>query len=770
MVPAPNPQDYQNNTPAQATSLDLQNSTQTDTIGVTPQAINSGPGYDFFADRLRTDFFMSKAGLAHYKLHDCGLWRSIAHTAQVHGSKVLQEVDSMLRSSPGCPMLNCERHTIGTFDTVTAIAKGKVSFRGRTTAIVYLNKARVFSLQQWCKGFTEIAILLHPRYLQPLQGDVIPLVLDVHIGFGRINLALKAPDAIRWFRASNKMSDALKARVVRAYQKIHARGVVHGSVKLKNMLISTDGRVTLLDFSNGRSVDPNGIVGPAAAEDLVREMDKVKKTLFYDEYKHLQYRDLSLAAGKRMSRYVPEDWESMADLEHPVVYTVPQVDENGGPVIHHIRPFAAHSHPPPLTVSQSPSSEPSQGRILDNQRRKIIHTPPDDTSSDMATAAVAAPALVSCISQPSQKQSKHAPKRVVMPLPFSRPIQPSPKEKQRPEMPPPPLPNKILKNVQGQHRPARQARPENVRRVHFVDQATLPTPSPPRAATSSFQPIIPPSRDSTSSFSFSLPTFSFGSRAATPFPSFGEREQPSGPPSRLHNASLAGVRISHPLPLNTPLRTNYSSRRVATTARAITSFTIQGLPGRRTRRSATRTCGGATVAARPSSSANQGTTKAPPTVKAEADVDHRSHPQGTKRARVSEEMVQAEVQRRKKRKVGHGLPPPRKVWFEQEVQDAMRREEVALVRNNFTSTGLRNSGRTSRPAPKCRRSGCADIRHGHTHNEADPSHLSPDALMREISDIDEAMEVESILSDDVPELEARAQKTGWLWCLFNLAR
>lgn len=80
------------------------------------------------------------------------------------------------------------------------------------------------------------------------------------------------------------MPFVLKKRCVEAFEAIHANGVCHGNVKLSNMLIGADTRVTIINFQNSRCLIPNRSVRLAAASsaELRMEMRKVKFQLEYD--------------------------------------------------------------------------------------------------------------------------------------------------------------------------------------------------------------------------------------------------------------------------------------------------------------------------------------------------------------------------------------------------------------------------------------------------------------------------------------------------------
>ncbi|KAH9025849.1 hypothetical protein EDB85DRAFT_1840222, partial [Lactarius pseudohatsudake] len=85
-----------------------------------------------------------------------------------------------------------------------------------------------------------LALYKSSRYLLPLQGDVVPHVMGVYTGPGKIDIAMDLPHPIFWMEASASMPMVLKDRVVEAFQKLHERGIVHGDVALRHILVGAD--------------------------------------------------------------------------------------------------------------------------------------------------------------------------------------------------------------------------------------------------------------------------------------------------------------------------------------------------------------------------------------------------------------------------------------------------------------------------------------------------------------------------------------------------
>ncbi|KAG9314528.1 hypothetical protein JVU11DRAFT_5325 [Chiua virens] len=122
--------------------------------------------------------------------------------------------------------------------------------------------------KEWYGFYSELALYKSEQYLRPLQGDVVPHIIGVHI----------LPEA-----ASPNMPDALKEKVIAAFEKIHAQGVLHGDPELRHMLIGADGKVMIIDFGMSRANREHPSVGieRAEPEEFRLEMRKVKYKLDY---------------------------------------------------------------------------------------------------------------------------------------------------------------------------------------------------------------------------------------------------------------------------------------------------------------------------------------------------------------------------------------------------------------------------------------------------------------------------------------------------------
>lgn len=115
------------------------------------------------------------------------------------------------------------------------------------------------------------------------------------------------------------MPVVLKDRVVEAFQKLHERGVVHGDVALRHILIGADARVTLIDFQASRADEPNEELGLAMTypgeKDL--EMRRVKFLLNMDNARRKEFRK-SKAALRRAARNKRREQRRQELLQHGI--------------------------------------------------------------------------------------------------------------------------------------------------------------------------------------------------------------------------------------------------------------------------------------------------------------------------------------------------------------------------------------------------------------------------------------------------------------------
>ena len=132
------------------------------------------------------------------------------------------------------------------------------------------------------------------------------------------------PHPVLWMEASAAMPVVLKDRVVEAFQKLHERGVVHGDVALRHILIGADARVKLIDFQASRADEPNEDLGLAATypgeKDL--EMRRVKFLLNMGNARKKEFRK-SKAAHKRSSRNRARAQRRRELLQHGITTGLP---------------------------------------------------------------------------------------------------------------------------------------------------------------------------------------------------------------------------------------------------------------------------------------------------------------------------------------------------------------------------------------------------------------------------------------------------------------
>jgi hypothetical protein len=105
------------------------------------------------------------------------------------------------------------------------------------------------------------------QYLKPLQGVIVPRIIGVHILPGAISIAMELPHQSFWMEASPTMPDVLKERAMQGLEMLHSRGILHGDIELRHVLVGGDGAVTFIDFQLSRSTNPDESVGLEKAEE-----------------------------------------------------------------------------------------------------------------------------------------------------------------------------------------------------------------------------------------------------------------------------------------------------------------------------------------------------------------------------------------------------------------------------------------------------------------------------------------------------------------------
>jgi hypothetical protein len=119
----------------------------------------------------------------------------------------------------------------------------------------------------WIGFNSEMTLYSSEQYLKPLQGVIVPRIIGVHILPGAISIAMELPHQSFWMEASPTMPDVLKERAMQGLEMLHSRGILHGDIELRHVLIGGDGAVTFIDFQLSRSTNPDDSVGLEKAED-----------------------------------------------------------------------------------------------------------------------------------------------------------------------------------------------------------------------------------------------------------------------------------------------------------------------------------------------------------------------------------------------------------------------------------------------------------------------------------------------------------------------
>lgn len=119
----------------------------------------------------------------------------------------------------------------------------------------------------WIGFNSEMTLYNSEQYLKPLQGVIVPRIIGVHILPGAISIAMELPHQSFWIEASPTMPDVLKERAMQGLEILHSRGILHGDIELRHVLVGGDGAVTFIDFQLSRSINPDESVGLEKAED-----------------------------------------------------------------------------------------------------------------------------------------------------------------------------------------------------------------------------------------------------------------------------------------------------------------------------------------------------------------------------------------------------------------------------------------------------------------------------------------------------------------------
>jgi hypothetical protein len=148
--------------------------------------------------------------------------------------------------------------------------------------------------------------------------------MGVYTRPGKIDIAMELPHPVFWMEASASMPIVLKDRVVEAFRKLHERGVVHGDVALRHILIGADARVTLIDFQASRADEQNEELGLAMTypgeKDL--EIRRVKFLLNMDNARKKEFKR-SKAALRRSERNKRREQRRRELLRHGITTGLP---------------------------------------------------------------------------------------------------------------------------------------------------------------------------------------------------------------------------------------------------------------------------------------------------------------------------------------------------------------------------------------------------------------------------------------------------------------
>ncbi|KAI0321692.1 hypothetical protein OF83DRAFT_1080766 [Amylostereum chailletii] len=171
----------------------------------------------------------------------------------------------------------------------THIKRGKTqddSPDSSSKTITYVNKCWPRDRVDKRNGFySELALYMASRYLKPLQGSVVPHLIGVYSGPTGISVAMEPPHPVFWVEAHRDIPRSLKLKIVDAYKRIHAQGVLHADVALGHMLIGADASITIIDFGQSRALVPYTAVllPPASRSEFGLEMRRVKFVLDLDD-------------------------------------------------------------------------------------------------------------------------------------------------------------------------------------------------------------------------------------------------------------------------------------------------------------------------------------------------------------------------------------------------------------------------------------------------------------------------------------------------------
>ena len=89
------------------------------------------------------------------------------------------------------------------------------------------------------------------QMLEPLQGDCVPKFVG-YVDWHGIFHALVLEDCGRALTAEELKRDDIQEQIRAHLQRIHALGVLHDDLALRNVTVGADGRVRIIDFNHAR--------------------------------------------------------------------------------------------------------------------------------------------------------------------------------------------------------------------------------------------------------------------------------------------------------------------------------------------------------------------------------------------------------------------------------------------------------------------------------------------------------------------------------------
>ncbi|OSD03499.1 hypothetical protein PYCCODRAFT_1434395 [Trametes coccinea BRFM310] len=177
-----------------------------------------------------------------------------------------------------------------------SIMRGKIGDRDMT----YLCKRWWRAARSSWRGFyAELKLFSSPVYLRDMQGCGIPYLINLYSSADAISFVMALPHQSFWIEASADMPNELKKQVIITYIALHARGVLHGSPELHNMLVGGDGRVTLIDFHAARARNPIPELGIEAVTRAELDLE-LRQVMFKLDYEGARKREYA-----RMKRLQP---------------------------------------------------------------------------------------------------------------------------------------------------------------------------------------------------------------------------------------------------------------------------------------------------------------------------------------------------------------------------------------------------------------------------------------------------------------------------------